>query len=276
MTAVNLRRVLPLPLCALVLTAAAACSSDEKSPPAAAPAAGPRVSVLVTNDDGVKAAGIDALVRRLQSVPNLDISVVAPAENQSGSGGKTTPGTLARQPSATASGYPATAVTGYPADTVRVALDDLGLRPALVLSGVNAGQNTGPLVRISGTVGAARAAATRGIPAIAASSGIPADEESYDFDVAANLAAGEVEKLLPKLGTAEASTTTVQNLNVPSCEEGAVRGLRMFPPATQADGAPILEPSDCTSTAEPTDEISAFHDGFAVLTTVPAQAQASG
>ena len=58
----------------------------------------------------------------------------------------------------TASGYEARAVEGFPADTIRVAFDELGLTPDLVVSGINEGQNLGPVVDLSGTVGAARAA----------------------------------------------------------------------------------------------------------------------
>ncbi len=270
------RRVLTLPLCALALAAPVACSSDSSS---SQPADGPRVTVLVTNDDGVKAPGIDALVRRLQAVPGLDIQVVAPDENKSGSGSKTTPGELPRQRTTTKSGFPATAVTGYPADTVRVALDDLGIRPRIVIAGVNEGQNVGPIAVISGTVGAARAGAQRGIPSIGVSQGIPADDESYDFEVGADYAAQQVQKLLPALTSspgaapsdaAPPDTSTVANLNVPSCDAGQVRGLRELQPTTVPSPL-LLAPSDCTSTADPTDEGEAFHDGFAVVTRLPAR-----
>ena len=101
--------------------------------------------------------------------------MVAPLTNQSGTGGKTTPGTLTVTDVKTASGYPAKAVAGYPADTVIWAVDDHGLaqKPQVVISGVNFGQNLGSTVNISGTVGAARAAASRGIPALASSAGLP-------------------------------------------------------------------------------------------------------
>ena len=54
----------------------------------------------------------------------------------------------------------------------RVALDELGVEPDLVVSGINPGQNVGPLAYLSGTVGAGRAAVRRGIPAIAGSAGL--------------------------------------------------------------------------------------------------------
>ena len=89
------------------------------------------------------------------------------------------PGTLTTPPATTASGYEATAVTGFPADTVTAALDQLGVKPNVVMSGINAGQNLGGVTDLSGTVGAARAAAARGIPALAVSQGL-GDAPQYD------------------------------------------------------------------------------------------------
>ena len=128
--------------------------------------------IVVTNDDGVAAPGIDAVVTALRAVPGVHVDVVAPAKNQSGTGGKTTSGTLTYTASKTASGYPATAVNGYPADTITVALDQLHLHPSLVVSGANLGQNLGPVTNLSGTVGAAKAAVSRGVPALAVSAGV--------------------------------------------------------------------------------------------------------
>jgi 5'-nucleotidase len=223
--------------------------------------------ILVTNDDGVAAPGIDALARRLVTIPGVTVRVVAPSGNRSGSGGRTTPGSLVNRPARTSSGLDATAVDGFPADTVRVALDDLKLTPAFVVAGANEGQNVGPIAGISGTVGAARAAAQRGIPALAVSTGRPGSGNRYDYDVAADLAAQQVEKALPTTP----DTTTIGNLNVPSCPSGKVRGLEELPASTTPD-LKALQPSDCTSTAPPSDEITSFLDGFAVLTHIPARA----
>jgi 5'-nucleotidase len=232
-----------------------------------APASAGAKLILVTNDDGVAAPGIDALARRLSALPGVTVRVVAPAGNRSGSGGKTTPGALTSRPAKTTSGLDATAVDGFPADTVRVALDDLKLTPAFVVSGANEGQNVGPIAAISGTVGAARAAAQRGIPSLAVSSGRPSSGGRYDYDVAADLAARRVEQLLP----AAPDTATIGNLNVPSCPTGQVRGLQELPAATKPD-LKALEPSNCTSTTPPSDEIGSFLNGFAVLTRIPARA----
>jgi 5'-nucleotidase len=272
------RRLAALLIVAATSTTLVACGgSDGKggtpapAPTGATAAPGDATKlIIVTNDDGVAAPGIDALARRLSALPGVTVRVVAPSGNRSGSGGKTTPGALVSRPAKTSSGLDATAVDGFPADTVRVALDDLKLQPAFVVSGANEGQNVGPIAAISGTVGAARAAAQRGIPALAVSTGRPSSGNRYDYDVAADLAARQVEKTLPAAG-ATPDTATIGNLNVPSCPTGQVRGLQELPASTQPD-IRALEGSNCTSTAPPSDEITSFLDGFAVLTRIPAQA----
>jgi 5'-nucleotidase len=221
--------------------------------------------ILVTNDDGVDAPGIDALVEALRALPDTEVTVVAPLANQSGSGGNTTPGELAVTDVTTASGYPAKAVDGYPADAILWALDQGGVEepPDLVVSGINFGQNLGPAIEISGTVGAARAAATRGIPALAVSQGI-ADQP--DFPSAVDEAVAWVEanrtELLARTGDEPAE---VDNLNVPTCTTGDVRELVVAPAAPEA-GTRDVTVVDCTSTlVGPADDIDAFINGFAVL-----------
>ena len=87
--------------------------------------------MLVTNDDGVKAPGIDVLVTALRKVANVDVTVVAPAQDESGTGDRVTPGlaSIGASKSKTASGYPAVAVKGFPADAVLWALGG-GVRAA--------------------------------------------------------------------------------------------------------------------------------------------------
>ncbi|MBK9179213.1 MAG: survival protein SurE [Acidimicrobiales bacterium] len=225
--------------------------------------------ILVTNDDGVGAPGIDVLVEALRAQPGVEVIVVAPATNQSGTGGSTTPGELAVADATTASGFPATAVAGFPADTVIWATDLGGLaeRPDLVISGINNGQNLGPLTQVSGTVGAARAAEARGIPALAVSQGIA---DSPDFATGAELAIAWLEEHRDAIVSGEAADGVVENLNVPTCPSGSVRGVVDVPTATDAGGRDLLTTS-CTSTVEdPADDIDAFMNGFAPLAPVPA------
>jgi 5'-nucleotidase len=229
------------------------------------------LTILVTNDDGVGAPGIDALVEELTALPDVEVIVVAPATNQSGSSDSTTPGGATVQDATTASGHPAVAVNGFPADTVNYALDELGLEPDVVVSGVNAGQNIGIFVPLSGTIGAARTAARRNVPAIAISGG---GLDGTDFAAGARIAAEEVTALRDQLGFGANTDQTVVNLNTPTCAAGtSVRGVVDVPVATEfpagTNGLDLV--FDCASTAtDPTDDAIALTIGFASRSIVPA------
>ena len=138
---------------------------------AAAPPPAPPLRLLVTNDDGYDSEGIDLVVSALAALDDVEITVVAPLENQSGSSDtrSDTPPTATDE--TTASGYPVIAVAGTPADAVIYALENVfdDGHPDLIVSGANDGQNVGPLASISGTVGAARTGAREGIPGFAVS-----------------------------------------------------------------------------------------------------------
>ncbi|MFC3476922.1 5'/3'-nucleotidase SurE [Halobacterium litoreum] len=121
------------------------------------------LSVLLTNDDGIEAPGIRALYDRLDDAH--DVTVVAPAREQSGSGQTRTYDTLDYEERER--GY---AVHGTPADCVGVAVAALDMTPDVVVSGCNDGPNLGAhILARSGTIGAAMEAAFLGIPAVAAS-----------------------------------------------------------------------------------------------------------
>ncbi len=221
------------------------------------------IKVLVTNDDGYAADGIDAVVEGLKTIPNVEITVVAPLANQSGTGGNTTTGALTVTDVTTKSGYKAKAVDGFPADTIIWAIDQKGIDfvPDLVISGINAGQNMGPVVDVSGTVGAARAAVSRGIPALAASQGLG---DPTDFTAGQKQVLAWLETHMAAIEAGTMSTATVPNLNIPTCPTGAVRGQIEVPVATSADG--YSDTPNCTSTAtNPTDDIQAYLIGYAPL-----------
>ncbi len=226
------------------------------------------LKVLVTNDDGYSAAGIDAVVEGLRALPDTEVTVVAPLANQSGSGGKTTDGPLTVTDVKTASGYPAKAVDGYPADTIIWAIDQHGIdfTPDLVVSGINFGQNVGPLVDISGTVGAARAAATRNIPALASSQGL-GDPPAYTTGVT-RVVDWVSEHRASLLDGSAVIAKLLENLNIPTCTTGANRGVVDVPVATDIAGRDVTK-SDCSSTAtSPVDDVDAFIEGFVPLSTL--------
>jgi 5'-nucleotidase len=269
-----MRRTIAATLSVLTLTALlGACggSDDEggKSTSTTGEAA-PALEILVTNDDGYAAPGIDALVSRLRKFPNVRITVVAPATNQSGTSDRTTPGPVSNLTATTvrtASGFPATAVAGYPADSVNYALDVMKLTPDVVVSGSNAGQNLGVVAPISGTVGAARTAVRRGYPAVAVSQGLA---EPADYSPSVGVAASWIFANRAALAGSvdREDLLEVVNVNAPACNP--VRGVATVPLAT----APNPEPVDCTSTAAAgPDDSASFAHGFATVTFLTADTQ---
>ena len=230
------------------------------------------LTILVTNDDGIAAVGIDVLVTTLRKVEDVEVHIVAPAENQSGSSDKTTPGGAPHADGETASGVQGTAVQGFPADTIAVALDELGLEPDLVVSGVNTGQNVGPLAYLSGTVGAARAAVRRGIPAIAGSAGLT-EETLEDYQLAADLIVDYIEENRSGFPGADGGDGVI-NINVPDCTAGTARELTRVPLATEIPEGVSPFATDCSvsPSAQPTDDVLALVAGFAALSIVPPEA----
>ena len=223
--------------------------------------------VLVTNDDGVQAPGIAVLVDALRALPNTQVTVVAPSQNRSGSGGKVTDGSVSASGATTLGGYPATAVDGFPADAVAVALGESGPQPDVVVSGVNDGANLGPLTAVSGTVGAARAAAQAGIPALAVSQG---KGSPADFANGARLAVLWVEQHREQLLARDMDVIGVVNLNVPTCTNGTVHGVKEVPPAETVagyDAAPDC--SAATESVNPADDVQAYLNGWASQTELP-------
>lgn len=152
-----------------------------------------RPLVLFTNDDGIQSPGLWAAVEALEDC--ADVLVVAPREQQSGMGRSlpvTSEGRIYEQ-SRRVNGKTITvyAVDGTPAQAVQHGVLELAPRlPALVVSGINYGENTGNGATISGTVGAALEGASLGIPALAMSLQTPKDLHltyaDVDFSAAAH------------------------------------------------------------------------------------------
>lgn len=134
-----------------------------------------RPVILVTNDDGVLAAGVRAL--RTALLPLGHVVVVAPTREQSASSHSITIDRPLRHIEHEKDVH---SIDGTPADCIYLALFEkrfLPRRPDIVLSGINHGSNLGTAVFYSGTVAGAREAAIRGIPAMAFSAPVGADLE---------------------------------------------------------------------------------------------------
>lgn len=224
------------------------------------------LTIVVTNDDGIDSAGIAAVANALAELDDVEVIVVAPATNQSGTSDTTSATPVTYEEKTGTNGLHGYAVNGTPADSVNVALDQLGIEPDLVVSGTNAGQNVGPAVPLSGTVGAARTAARRGIPAIAVSG-------NFDFtnaDEAAALVIAEIEAHRDEYGFGADTNHTVVNINLPTCTAGATRGI--VDVAVGADAATFdYGKMDCASTAtDPVDDLAALMMGYAARSIVNA------
>jgi 5'-nucleotidase len=226
------------------------------------------LDVLVTSDDGVGSDGMEPIVEGVRRVQGNGgtVDIVAPAANQSRTGGQTSDGPVNYTTSDASNGTPVTEVNGFPADAVNVALDDLGLKPDLVIAGIHEGQALGPDIDESGTIGAARAAAQRGIPALAVSLGFG---DTYDYAPVVKLVQDWISKNRASLlSDTKPRQTMVTNLNVPNCFAGGkVRGLLEVDTEPQVqDPATARQDQDCTSTSTPGDEVGSFNAGYATMT----------
>jgi 5'-nucleotidase len=123
------------------------------------------MKILLTNDDGIDAPGIEALAEAARVLGGETV-IAAPAEPHSGCGHRVTTG---RPILVDDAGLGRFRVHGTPADCVRIALARLVPDANVVLSGINEGGNLGADIHHSGTVAAAREAALHGRRAVAAS-----------------------------------------------------------------------------------------------------------
>ncbi|MDR2820105.1 MAG: 5'/3'-nucleotidase SurE [Desulfovibrio sp.] len=127
------------------------------------------MDVLLTNDDGIRATGLRTLYAALLEAGHT-VHVVAPIRQQSGVGHSLTVFEPVRAVDIVEPHFRGTGVYGTPTDCVKLALSTLLTRqPDMVISGINAGQNVGPDILYSGTVGAATEAAHENLPSIAVS-----------------------------------------------------------------------------------------------------------
>ncbi|MEJ7717949.1 MAG: 5'/3'-nucleotidase SurE [Thermoleophilaceae bacterium] len=123
--------------------------------------------VLLTNDDGIGAAGLNVMRRALLELPGIELSVIAPNSNRSAIGRSiTTRSPLWVEEIEFADGSTGYATDGTPVDCVRfAALGLVGHEPELIVSGINHGSNLGDDITYSGTVAAALEGLVLGVPA---------------------------------------------------------------------------------------------------------------
>jgi 5'-nucleotidase len=188
--------------------------------------------VLLTNDDGIHAEGLQTLRRALAALEDITLAVIAPDENMSATARSIT----TRRPlwitevelGGGAVGY---SCDGTPVDCVRLAQLGLvdGFEPDLVVAGINHGSNLGDDITYSGTVAAALEGIVLGIPGIAVSQQSLAREmdfrlgREFDFETAAAFTA----QIVDRLDDVPLPEGTLLNVNVPAGEVDGVEVARL-------------------------------------------------
>jgi 5'-nucleotidase len=188
------------------------------------------VRILLTNDDGISAPGLQATRRALRELDDVVVDVIAPDSNRSATARSiTTRSPLSVEEVEFEDGSAGYATDGTPVDCVRFAeLGLVGGRPDLIVSGINHGANLGDDITYSGTVAAALEGIVLGIPAVALSQQSSAGGMGYvsgcfDFSVAAAFTA----QLVERLATAAMPEATLINVNCPAGEPRGIEVTRL-------------------------------------------------
>jgi 5'-nucleotidase len=226
--------------------------------------------ILVSNDDGIHAPGIQCLARHLRAV--AEVRVVAPDRDRSGASNSLT---LVHPLRAQYLENGDIGVDGTPTDCVHLAITGLLDRePDLVISGINSGANLGDDVLYSGTVAAAMEGRFLGLPAIAVSLVGPG---SQHYDAAARV----VLNLLDRLHRVPLPAATILNVNVPDLPFERIRGVHAtrlghrhksesVVKATDPRGRPIywVGPAGPEQDAGPGTDFFAVREGFVSVTPI--------
>ena len=174
------------------------------------------LNILVSNDDGVNAAGIKALTESLSAIAN--VLTVAPDRNCSGASNSLTL-TNPLRINKLENGY--ISVNGTPTDCVHLAIRQLcQVEPNIVVSGINAGANMGDDTLYSGTIAAAMEGRFLGLPAIAISL---AGKSLVHYETAAAFAVKIVQGLLAH----PIQSNQILNVNVPDLPLAEVKGIKV-------------------------------------------------
>jgi len=190
------------------------------------------VRVLLTNDDGIQAEGLQTLRRELLKIPGIELVVIAPDGNRSATGRSiTTRRPLWVERVEFGDGTHGYATDGTPVDCVRLAATGLveGFEAEMVVAGANHGSNLGDDITYSGTVAAALEGIMLGVPGIAVSQQSTAREmdfrlgERFEFAAAAAFTA----RLVDRLEDVPLPEGTLLNVNVPAGEPDGVEVTRL-------------------------------------------------
>jgi len=177
--------------------------------------------ILLTNDDGIHASGLHALINELKSI--AEIYVAAPDRERSGTGHSITVfDPIKVMPTKIEGTSGAWIVGGTPVDCVKLALSRLIQQEIdIVVSGVNHGPNLGTDVLYSGTVSAAAEGVILGVPSIAVSL------NDYKAEMDSSFAALFTRNLIRTVTRKGIKSTTLVNVNIPALNPDEIKGIRI-------------------------------------------------
>lgn len=182
-----------------------------------------RLEILVTNDDGVTAKGINVIAGYMRKWGN--VTVVAPASPQSGKSGSISIGSPVRLSKISETeGFRIFSLSGSPVDCVKMGIRILrneGRNADLLISGINHGSNTSAASVYSGTLGAATEGCLYDIPSIGLS--LNTHDENPDFDAALKYS----DKIIEKYFDNGLPRGTYLNVNIPAVPETEIKGIRI-------------------------------------------------
>jgi 5'-nucleotidase len=185
--------------------------------------------ILVSNDDGYFAPGLQALVEALR--PLCDLTVIAPEQNHSGASNSLT---LNRPLSVQRGSNGFLFVNGTPTDCVHIALTGLlEHRPDLVVSGINDGQNMGEDTIYSGTVAAAMEGFVFGVPSIAFSL---VESGHKHLETAAAIAS----EVVGRIARQPLNSVCLLNINIPNLPHSALRGIAVTRLGKRHPSEPVI------------------------------------
>ncbi|MCI0454130.1 MAG: 5'/3'-nucleotidase SurE [Candidatus Dadabacteria bacterium] len=192
------------------------------------------VRILISNDDGINSAGLDALVEVLKTVG--EVFVVAPDREQSAASHALSLYRPLRVEEISENIY---SVDGTPTDCINVAVNGLlkDKKPDLIISGINKGENVGDDITYSGTVSAAMEGTLLGFPSIAVSL---ASKNDFHFETASHYSLLIVKHVLRK----SLPKDTLLNVNIPNLPKGKIKGVKVTRQGKRVYGEPIVENID--------------------------------
>ncbi len=189
--------------------------------------------ILLSNDDGYRAPGIQCLFAALEKLGNTVI--VAPERNRSGASNSLT---LDQPLRAMKISDKVTAVNGTPTDCVHLAITGLlDYEPSIVVAGINAGANLGDDVLYSGTVAAATEGRFLGLPAVAVSL---VGDELIHYETAATITT----QIISKLISTPLPPDTILNINVPDVPLDRIQGIAATRLGFRHKAEPVVKAKD--------------------------------